>query len=306
MPYQKHNRYISDEQFSDETTIDGSRMDNAMQDVQDLVNSIPKGDLENRYTQTQFVMGWSPSNTWRQNEADTGLPWLNAVNSDLDLATVTGGTPGPPESYQNPQRAKGYATRAISPALPESFIESYAGKQYIWATPIHFNKSVIIQSLKLFLLTDSNSGSGLYPYQNSFGITYDSGATTENAKDLSVQIIVDRPAGYGSEDRRLNQVLANKQGFEIANSKINQTVAAPTADMFPDPYPGGNLKGAYCDVTVNEPIPSGSRIRVCVIIPDYSGLVGIASGWDSASGAEKPWLAQYYSATLTVLEELER
>ena len=306
MPYQKHNRYISNEQFSDGTTIDGSRIDNALQDVQNLVNAVPKGDLENRYTQTQFVMGWSPANTWRQNEADTGLPWLNAVNSDLDLATVTGGTPGPPESYQNPQRAKGYVVRGVSPALPESFIEDYSGKQYIWTTPIHFNKRVFIQSLKLLLLTDSNSGSGLYPYQNNFLISY-GGAGAIPSKDLSVQIIVDRPVGYGSEDRRLSQVLANKTGFEIAYSKVNQTVAAPTADMFPDPYPGGNLKGAYCDVTINEPIPSGSRIRVCVIIPDYgSQIPAIVSGWDSGSGADKPWLSQYYSSTLTVLEELER
>ena len=153
----------------------------------------------------------------------------------------------------------------------------------------------------MFFLIDGNSGSGLYPYQNSFLISYDGGSTTQSSTDVSLQILVDRPEGYGSEDRRLNQVIANKVNFQVKNASINQTVAAPSTDMFPNPYPGGNLSGKYFDVTINEPIPTGSRIRVCVIIPDYTGSPDIVDSWGSY-----PWLEQYYSATLTVLEELER
>ena len=300
MPYQKHNRYISKEQFSEETTIDGSRMDNAMQDVQDLVNAIPKGDLKNRYTQTQFVMGWSPAKTYAANSVDTSLPWMKAKNSENQIAYLTGSSKDTPDAFQNPARAKGYATDGIAPPAIET---AGTGAQYIWMTPIHFNKSVIIKSLKLFFMLDTNAGA-LYPFNNTyqFGVSAPEGfAPNQKTTDLSVQMIVDRPVAYGSEVRLLNQVVGNKVKFVIDDAKINQTTAAPTSDMFPNPYPGGNLHGKYFDVTVNQPLPVESRLRICVVIPDYEAHTAITSTWGAT-----PWLKQYYSGTLTVLEEVER
>jgi hypothetical protein len=300
MPYRKHSRYITNEQFADGTTIDGSRIDSALQDVQEVVNSIPKGDLKNRYTQTQFVMGWSPSRHYLPNQADTSLPWMQAMNDDAQLATVTGGLSTPPESYQNPQRAKGYATIGIDPLTQEATAGRINGAQYIWSTPIHFSKSVIVQSLKVFFMLDTIAAP-LAPYHNSYTFaTAPEGAVAGPTSDVSVQMIIDRPKAYGSEDRKLNQVLANKVGFNVVNAKINAATNAPTADMFPNPYPGGNLDGKYFNVTVNEPIPSGSRLRIAIVIPDYEAT-SASSSWGST-----PWLGQYYSVTLTVLEELER
>ena len=309
MPYQKHNRYISKEQFADGTTIDGSRIDTALQDVQELVNSIPKGDLKNRYTQTQFVMGWSPAKTYAANESDTSLPWTQAVNDVAQLATVTGGNPAPPDAYQNPQRAKGYAALGINPLAAESGAGKKNGAQYIWSVPIHFGKSVIIKSLKVFFCLDTESGA-LYPYNNLYAFTDGNtpeGAPDANTRDVSVQLLVDRPVAYGSEDRKLNQIIANKTNFKVNAADINQTVAAPTSDMFPSPYPGGNLSGQYFDLTVNEPIPAESRVRVAIIIPRYTAYsVSDETPYITSHWTATPWLQQYYSATLTVLEELER
>lgn len=304
MPYQKHNRYVSDEQFADGTTIDGSRMDNAMQDVQEIVNSVPKGDIKNRYTQTQFVMGWSPAKTYAANATDTSLPWMQAVNDAAQLATITGGVVAGPDPYQNPQRAKGYATLGIDPTRQEigapAPVESRNGAQYIWMTPIHFGKSVIIQSLKVFFCLDTNAGA-LYPYNNTYLFTTPpEGGAAGVTSDVSIQILLDRPKAYGSEDRKLNQVIANKVGFVVADARINQAAGAPGATMFPNPYPGGNLDGKFFDITINEPLPKGSRVRVCIVIPDYEATA-TASTWTA-----QPWMRQYYSATLTVLEELER
>ena len=300
MPYKKHNRYITDEQFSDGTTIDGSRIDTALGDVQGLVNSIPRGDLDNRYTQTQYVMGWSPAKLNVANQFDTSLPWVQAMNDDAQLATLTGGTPNPPDPYQNPQRAKGYATLGISPVAQESALGLINGAQYIWTTPIHFGSSVIVKSLEVFFMLDSIVGP-LNPYGNGYVFTAPPPGAPDNlSRDVTVGLIVDRPKAYGSEDRRLNQIAAVRSNFVIDSAIINHTVAAPTSDMFPTSYPGGDLKGKYFELEVNEPLPEDSRVRVCVAIPSYVSLPAVTSSWDP-----HPWLGQYYSVVLTVLEELE-
>ena len=48
---------MTDEQFADGTTIDGSRIDKAMSDIVDHANNIPKGDMGRRFVQTQYVAG---------------------------------------------------------------------------------------------------------------------------------------------------------------------------------------------------------------------------------------------------------
>lgn len=62
MAYKKHPREITDQQFSTGTTIDGSRIDDAMSDAVDRVNDVPKSDIATRWTQTQYVMGFSKPN----------------------------------------------------------------------------------------------------------------------------------------------------------------------------------------------------------------------------------------------------
>jgi hypothetical protein len=309
MPYRKHNRYITNEQFADGTTIDGSRIDNALQEVQDHVNSIPLGDLGSRYTQTQFVLGWAPASRIVANQADTRLPWAQAMNSDDQLATVTGGVAAPPESYQNPQRIKGYATPGIVPTdkeiAPAAPIPGN-GAQYIWTTPIHFGKPVILKSLELFFMTDDVTVS-INPYANTYQFTTrPEGYPIDATEGVTIQVLADRPKAYGSEDRKNNQIVANKTDFVVVDARMNAVVAAPTVDMFPTPWPGGNMDGKYFQLDMNEPIPQKTRIRIAVCIPDYTNSDAVSTWEVNPSGNAAPWLRQYYSMTLTVLEELER
>ena len=61
MPYTKANRELTDEQFSEGTTIDGTRIDKAIEDVIDHQNDIPIGDMEAQWMPTTYVMAWGPS-----------------------------------------------------------------------------------------------------------------------------------------------------------------------------------------------------------------------------------------------------
>ena len=59
--HKKSNRTLTDEQFSDGTTIDGTRIDQALQDSVEHFNEVPAGDASTRMTQQQFVFGYQPA-----------------------------------------------------------------------------------------------------------------------------------------------------------------------------------------------------------------------------------------------------
>jgi hypothetical protein len=72
--HKKSNRTITDEQFSDGTTIDGSRLDQGLQDSVDYFNEVPKGAASTRMMQTQHVFGYQPA-------MYTSMPWTGAYAS---------------------------------------------------------------------------------------------------------------------------------------------------------------------------------------------------------------------------------
>ena len=116
--HKKSLRHITDEQFSEKTTVDGSRIDRALQESVDHVNSIPPGDVLSRYTESRFAFGYQPV---RHYATPSGLgvgrgclttagdfyyahhfPWLQiANNADLTL--------GEARDAQNPYTVKAVA-----------------------------------------------------------------------------------------------------------------------------------------------------------------------------------------------------
>ena len=53
------NRVFED-QYSDGTTVDGNRLQRTLDDVQERINSIPRGDIRPRYIQQVMQLGWMP------------------------------------------------------------------------------------------------------------------------------------------------------------------------------------------------------------------------------------------------------
>lgn len=108
--HKKSLRHITDEQFSEKTTVDGSRIDKALAESVDHVNNIPAGDVLSRYTETKFVFGYRPNRDYDAcvTSAGTGtqthyyahhFPWMQiANNSDLTL--------GDAQDAQNPYVVK--------------------------------------------------------------------------------------------------------------------------------------------------------------------------------------------------------
>ena len=106
--HKKSLRHITDEQFSEKTTVDGNRIDKALAESVDHVNNIPAGDVLSRYTETKFVFGYRPSRHFAGCLTGTAgayyyahhFPWMPIANN-ADL--VSGDDPG----QQNPFVVKG-------------------------------------------------------------------------------------------------------------------------------------------------------------------------------------------------------
>ena len=54
------NRVITNQQFSAGTTIDGNRLEDAMQDIERFLDKVPARFVRRRFVENQLVSGWSP------------------------------------------------------------------------------------------------------------------------------------------------------------------------------------------------------------------------------------------------------
>ena len=150
MTWRKNPREITDEHFSDGTTIDGNRIDKALGDVVESFNDISYGYLRKRWVPVTYVAGWSPQSpesidavgeagfdsnapfAWLPNppaplnsgdELMGGMigpthrwPWLRVRNFMQEVAAHTLGSDlGDDVVFSNPYRLKGIRVGGIEP-----------------------------------------------------------------------------------------------------------------------------------------------------------------------------------------------
>lgn len=319
MAWRPHNRKITDEQFADDTTIDGSRIETALEDVVEYVNEAPCGSVKNRYTQTQVVMGWSPQmfRTFANGAIPMTerAPWMYQRNINSNVVVIPNtADQNLPESFQNVYRIKGHEIPGLDPTASiglgaDAF--STRDKQVIWTTPIGFNRSVIVKDMEVFFCTDSTSDLA-NPYTNDYLWTAPPETSdTTNTHDVVVEMTQDRPVGYGSENRALSSVVSVKRNFRVNAAVIGAlSGTAPTTDMQPTGYPGGRLEAYRFALDINQPVPERSRLRFSICIPEgYPTAAGSAAAkWtldQHTSRTTRGWATQYYSVVITILEELE-
>lgn len=131
-------------QFTDDTTIDGNRLDGFMQAFVDRFNALTPRDLERNWTETVFVTGYQP--VTGSTYGNSILPWINPVN----LPSTYGGSPAVDESLfypTNEYRSKGWGLSY----LPVGGTQYY----YQWSSSFHVSKPTIITKLMFVMRTDS-------------------------------------------------------------------------------------------------------------------------------------------------------
>lgn len=277
-------RRLTQNQFSPGTSIDGNRLDRAMQDTIEHFNKLPPGSIAKRHTQHQLVMGWTPSITADQ----PAVPFTPMYNSDL---TVVATTAVPDEGVQNPWRTKGSGNPNIDPTTATAF-----DQQWLWTTAQQFTKPVILSGVSLFMLNDTS-----YLNDFLFGVAPPPGKSTgASVDDLFLEVSVDNP--FLPENRTQSAVEFHKSRFRVDSCKFSELTGAAFTDMQPaHPITTSPTGIAINHLDLNIPLPQNCRVRFSVGIPEYRA--GYDSGWQTSP--QNPWNGCVWSAVLTYLDPQE-
>ncbi len=84
--HKKSLRTLTNEQFTDGTTVDASRIDNALDESLERFNKVPQGDVSTRFTKTQYIFGYQPAPYTGTPNTATGAP---PGGSSMETATGT-------------------------------------------------------------------------------------------------------------------------------------------------------------------------------------------------------------------------
>ena len=284
------NRKITKHQFQENTTIDGNRIQDAMNDIAERINDVPLVDLRKRMVKVQYVGGFNPNQAghiragYDEREYLRNSPFLSSYNKVPSTAGFIGG-------IENPHRFKGYKVNDnINPHEFEIDLTGTdtgtQGTYWTMEIPLDFHKPVIITDLVFYILVD-----GYYKYDNDFdedggsgglipaynaGNQFQWGQTNfipsddhqwKWTNDIQIQLLVDNP--YKPEDRKLSDVEVHKVDF-AANSQLTVTPSFWGANAYePEEYAlGTNMlpePPLYNGITSN--LGSGKN-GLCIEIKD--------------------------------------
>ncbi len=262
MTWRKNPRTLTKEQFSTGTTIDGDRIDNALDDVVERVNDIPYGDLRKRWVPTTYVAGWSPqspacissgtpSPTAGANPSSGGniygthhWPWLRVKNDTSGVATGTEGAASTDDTkVTNPYRLKGVSVPGIHPfgfaEISSTSFEPAAlsiGIQWAWTRSWFIEEPSILDSIDLILEIDDSGYSGKV-FQNNFAFASNNqpqGYPDAFSRDLVITAAVD--SEFAREDRNMADIEILRKGFKISDDALS-TLALPRNSVVSPGYP---------------------------------------------------------------------
>ena len=263
-------RYITKQQFSDGTTIDGNRLEDAIQSLEELSDKAPYGSVKTRFTQSQLVSGWSPI---LDPVSDRSGPFLPIVNTAPPLLE-----PELFKAIRNNFRYKGTDANIRG-------MDTLA-----WDVSTQFDHPVILHALD-YILQQGSTADPTYQFPG-IAAPYDPPLVS----DIEVHVYVD--SEYVPSDRTQSDMEIHKQNFSTDAWKIvsTPTLVPPVSDMLP-PYPGGSLTGWAVSIKdLNIPVRAFGRIRMIMLIPDKIGSV---PEW-----GVKPWRNMAPTLTATFLEPL--
>jgi hypothetical protein len=313
MPYQKHPRKVTEEQFATDTTVDGSRIDSALHDIVEHHNNLPSSDISTRYMPVTYFAGWIPTPTLAGPPAQAGhkFPWQEALNAGQTVSAS-------PPPNTNPQRVKGYQIPGVQTIEEDTALGPSQG---VWTTCFPFSKPAILKRLFVHLGRDNAADPGvtaefnLNPVygavppraQDGRGATYAPGSTIAIAAGdptLDFVVVADVSSPFSPEDRSRTDVEVTRNQF-VFSRDLFRAVPWPNIgafnDMAPVNWPGGGPFGWMIPLEVDVPLHQECRLRVHLVIPP--GFIAPPAPYNS------PWFAQphtmcHWGLTMVVLEEI--
>ncbi len=257
------NRKITQEQFSDGSTIDGSRIARAISDVVEYHNEVPLEAINKPRAVQWMILGAAPSNIAAGVGATTMAPWIN-----YNLADATGNAIS---------RVKGVVCSETSGgALPTD-------DGGLWTVSTLFDRPVIIDTICVHI-------ESWVPWPVT--LTGPLGTGFDAASLL--QIIVETDDMTAPEDRTVNAKEFHYRQFDptIWEADDLNNAVAPVVDMSPAPptqlKDGSAVQASYVieRKDMNLPIHQFARVRFRLAFAraDTAALAGQKS-WESAGGS---------------------
>lgn len=276
-------RRFTKDQFSTSGTIDGNRIARTLAGLVSRFNALQAADLEARWVETKY------HTHYRGVPVSVGTqPYYPFVRTDAGEMQSIGETlPDPAQRW----RHKGVDVEGLG-------IDSggtYQGIQYAWTTSFWFERPAVIQRVTAMLQTDSEyTNTFAYPGLGTFP---PGGSANEPCKDIQVLLYVANPFLVENASQDALELL--RRDFESSAQDVSPIPAsAVTGTMLP--AANGDPAGLMIDFEFHEVhIPSKSRVYMALVLPQY------ASAYNTAWDDETVW-RQFYSLTLTALEQLEQ
>jgi hypothetical protein len=317
MAWRRHTRNLTKEVFYDGTTVDGSRLEKALGDIQEGVNNVQKGNTKQRFVATQYHAGFNPQD--RRVAANVHKwPWVQVRNnkvtgSPLSILGLT-----PVNTPHNPSRFKGTAIPGIEP--PSATVPAGLGDQYAWTRSFYFSKPVVLHGVSVLLHNDLGTDTARpYPGTRSTTVpayTYTGGsgaipggfASGSNTVDLPIVLDVMNPGT--PEDASMTDVEYTRTVLPINGETTSPIAPDASAVGWGDFVPAysslqmTDVRPLYGRLfehrDLNIPIHERARLRLAIVLPKYDNSTFAYGSWGS-----KPWYLQAWSVTITVLEEVQ-
>ena len=306
-------RKITDQQFSQGTTADGSRMEAALQSLEDHINEIEGWSIETRWipqtvhfgylTNTQMLdVDFMGANPW--GSLTPQAPWLPICNNGYAESN----------EVENQFRLKG--TRLpFQPEVPQysnygtDYWISKPCNQLAWSVSYAFSRPTIFDSIFVSFMVDDEDFVGTFQYDSA------TAPPTRTAGDWvkDIQIIASLDNPYSPEDQQTHNMIYHKTEFSAEAWLQQPSTRTPTSDFTPNLKGGISFNTAHSfmfnETDMKIPIPPGSRLRFSIVLPfftknDVTGSADMVKPWMVGSYYRGPAKSFVPSVSLTFLEPM--
>ena len=296
-------RQITQEQYSDGTNIDGTRLEKGLNDIQQRANNIPLADIATKYKPNRLVGGYycteyfytnitsasvSPNKVYDYQTFPVGqitgrdnhVPSVIAWNESTYVINDAVGT-WPDNKKENPVLVKGTNT----------YIDIYsslkAARNFVTTQAYQTSKPIIIKNLTVEIQSDELNPLYWNPLSGSRGGIYDipKDTFTNQLSILQIALVVDDPDKPESVQLRTTELL--KQNFRMGQGAFRESMGntGSVATITPShpglpamEYDDGNDGYLNCyfgfgsliftNDNLDISIPANSRFRMHILLPD--------------------------------------
>ena len=330
-------RVITKQQFSAQTTIDGTRIEKSLENVKERYNDPEFRDVD-MWVENKFHYGFTPqirSSGINQGEDEVLAcpPFLSIPNSRMpEPEAIAGNAPNNPFRFKGAGISSAITGQPLKIDAPGELDDIEYGLNWYWTTTQYFKQPVILQELVMYGLFDDKI-EGIDIDESWFTNDWDVGRGI-GLSDWVMWVIIDNPQNTTTTFLRNNEIhlwACNSMGF-MMNETTGPTNFASNEQVSYNPTLTPALQkinGCEIKITdINIPIPATSRVRFVFALPSWeqpepppsnvvSQYVGTGAGqtYNNVNNVVSPTIAQNYRPTfanniwclnVAVLEPMER